>query len=167
MGIVSIHHEPLLTIINPFPRRILFTLIFMIVPLGMFAQPRSSKTNWLQEKNEQTARWRMGFGANVGEPIGFHLFAYRLHRICKQDFSITKRVSVAASIGREGYIFPGSIESRNAGWGSGGIRYGLDLKVYIPFYLNPYIGVGVERGGVGTTVLWIPKPIWPGGSGLR
>lgn len=122
-------------------------LSLLLVSVSAFAQKNKGKSNWLQDKNEYTARWRVGAGLDVSEPMGVDLQFYRLSKICTGDFSITKKLAVGTWVGKEGLIFGNLIDESNGGiWKSGGIRYGVDLKFYIPIVLNPYIGFGVEGG---------------------
>ncbi len=104
------------------------------------------KTNWLQEKNEYTARWRIGFGVHAGEPTGIHLQFYRLSKICTSDFSILKKLSLNVYLSKEGYIFSNTLKNSNKGWEAGGTRLGLDIKFYFPILLNPYFSFGCESG---------------------
>lgn len=104
------------------------------------------KTNWLQDKKEFTGRWRVGVGIDVTEPSGADIQFYRLSKICTGAFSITKKLSFGISAGKEGVFLGKLIEKSNSSWKSGGTRLGLDLKLYIPVLLNPYIGFGVEGG---------------------
>ncbi len=113
--------------------------------IGVFAQKNKAKTNWIQDKNEYTGRWRVGFGIDILEPTGVDAQFYRLSKICTSDFSILKKISVGVWVGKEG-VFTSSALKKINNWESGGIRYGLDFKFYIPIFLNPYLGFGVEGG---------------------
>ena len=129
-------------------RRLILTkelalLILILFNVGAFAQHK--QTNWLKEKKEFTGRWRIGIGVDVAEPTGIDAQFYRLSKICTNDFSIMKKMSIGAWVGKEGTI-TGSLLKKINGWESGGIRYGIDLKFYIPIILNPCIGFGVEGG---------------------
>lgn len=122
-------------------------LSILLASASAFAQKNKGKSNWLQDKNEYTARWRVGAGLDVSEPMGVDLQFYRLSKICTGDFSIAKKLAVGTWVGKEGLIFGNLIDESNGGiWKSGGVRYGIDLKLYIPIVLNPYIGFGVEGG---------------------
>ncbi|MHC1704964.1 MAG: hypothetical protein AB9846_13730 [Tenuifilaceae bacterium] len=120
--------------------------ILLLLSFSVFAQKNKGKTNWLQEKNQYTARWRVGVGLDVIEPTGVDVQFYRLSKICTGDFSITKKVSIGLYAGREGLLAGKLVEKGNTSWSSGGNRYGIDLKFYIPIILNPYFGFGVEGG---------------------
>lgn len=123
-----------------------FTLsILLLVSIGCFAQNNKGKTNWLQEKNEFTARWRVGFGLNAMEPTGVDVQFYRLSKLCTNNFSIIKKLSIGVWAGKEGVLSRSTLKEIE-GWESGGIRYGIDFKFYIPIFLNPYIGFGAEGG---------------------
>jgi len=123
----------------------LFVLVFVLLSIHAFAQHK--KTNWIQDKKEYTGRWRAGIGVDACEPTGIDVQFYRLSKICTSDFSITKKIAVGTWIGKEGLIFGSLIDKSNDGiWKSGGIRYGIDLKFYIPILFNPYLGFGVEGG---------------------
>ena len=105
------------------------------------------KSNWIQDKKSHTGRWRVGVGLDVLEPTGIDLQFYRLSRICTSDFSITKKMAIGTWIGTEGLILASTIDKQNKiEWEKGSLRYGLDLKFYIPIILNPYIGIGAEGG---------------------
>ena len=122
-------------------------LLFMVcLSTNLFAQKNKAKTNWIQEKQDFTARWRVGMGVDIAEPSGADLQFYRLSRICTGAFSITKKLSVGVFVGKEGYLFGSTIKKGNGTWQSGGTRYGLDIKFYFPILLNPYIGIGAEGG---------------------
>lgn len=121
--------------------------ILLLSSLFVCAQKNKGKSNWLSEKNEYTGRWRVGFGFDASEPMGLDVQFYRLSKICTNDFSITKKIAVGTWVGKEGVIFGSLIENSNKDiWKSGGIRYGIDLKLYIPIFFNPYIGFGAEGG---------------------
>ncbi len=122
-----------------------FILLLVVVNLTSFGQKKTAKTNWLQDKKEFTGRWRVGFGVDVIEPTGIDAQFYRLSKICTNDFSIIKKMSIGTWVGKEGAV-TGSLLRKINGWESGGIRYGIDLKLYIPIILNPYIGIGAEGG---------------------
>lgn len=123
----------------------LFVLAFVLLSIDAFAQHK--KTNWIQDKKEYTGRWRAGIGVDACEPTGIDVQFYRLRKICTSDFSITKKIAVGTWMGKEGIIFGSLINKSNDGiWKSGGMRYGIDLKFYIPIFLNPYIGFGAEGG---------------------
>lgn len=127
----------------------LLTLILFIgiqfLGVSLCAQPRK-QTNWLTEKQDFDQRWRIGFGANIGEPTGLHVQFYRLCRICKQSIAITKKFSVDASVSTEGFLFSRFVEKRNPNWERGGVRAGIDAKLYFKMPLNPYVGIGAELG---------------------
>lgn len=111
------------------------------------AHAQHKKTNWLQDKKAQTERWRVGVGLDFLEPTGIDLQFYRLSRICTGDFSITKKMAVGTWVGMEGLMMASTIDKQNKiEWKKGSLRYGVDLKFYIPIVLNPYIGLGVEGG---------------------
>ena len=127
--------------------RNLVLTILLLSCIGCFAQKNKGKSNWLSEKKEYTARWRVGFGFDASEPMGLDVQFYRLSKICTNDFSITKKLAVGTWVGKEGVIFGSLIDNSNKDmWKSGGLRYGIDLKLYIPIFLNPYIGFGAEGG---------------------
>lgn len=119
--------------------------ILLFVSIGSFAQNNKGKTNWLQEKNEYTARWRVGCGINIMEPTGVDAQFYRLSKLCTNNFSIIKKISIGVWVGQEG-VLTNSLLKEIEGWESGGVRYGLDFKFYIPIFLNPYLGFGAEGG---------------------
>jgi hypothetical protein len=121
-------------------------LVLVFISTCLFAQKNKAKTNWLLEKKEFTARWRVGVGVDLAEPSGVDVQFYRLSRICTGAFSITKKLSVGIYVGKEGYLFGSMIEKGNDSWQYGGTRFGLDIKFYFPIILNPYIGVGAEGG---------------------
>ncbi|HOP03081.1 MAG TPA: hypothetical protein PL017_03565 [Tenuifilaceae bacterium] len=122
---------------------IILNLIFL--SFASNSQPRK-QTNWLKDKQSYEQRWRVGVGINIGEPTGVHVQFYRLCRICKQSIAITKRMSVDASVSQEGLILSKFVENRNPTWSMGGMRAGIDLKLYFRMPLNPYVGVGGEVG---------------------
>jgi len=126
-------------------KKLLF-LLLLLVSFSSFAQRNKGKTNWLQEKKEYTARWRVGVGADALEPTGLDVQFYRLNKICTGNFSIIKKLSIGVFAGKEGLISGSLIEKVNENWKSGRIRYGIDLKLYIPVILNPYVGFGAEGG---------------------
>jgi hypothetical protein len=125
--------------------KIIALLFILIICLPGYSQQRK-KTNWIQDKKTHEARWRFGLGLHVGEPSGVHLQLYRLCRICKQSIAIRKRISIDASVSKEGYILPALVEKSNNNWQGGGTRIGLDFKYYFPISLNPYLGIGIESG---------------------
>lgn len=111
----------------------------------LYAQQK--RTSWLQEKRERTGRWRVGIGVQALEPSGLDVQLYRLSQICTGDFSITKKIAIGVWAGVEGLLFNSLIDKQNSiAWKSGGFRYGIDAKFYLPFKLNPYFGIGVEGG---------------------
>jgi len=55
-------------------------------------------------KKEFTGRWRIGFGLDVSEPTGIDAQFYRLSKICTNNFSIIKKVSLGTWVGKEGVI---------------------------------------------------------------
>jgi len=118
-------------------------ILLLTFSIEVFAQHK--KTNWLQDKKEFTGRWRVGVGLDVSEPTGVDAQFYRLSKICTSDFSIMKKISIGTWVGKEGVVF-GSLIKKTNSWESGGIRYGIDLKFYIPIFLNPYLGFGIEGG---------------------
>lgn len=122
-------------------------LIFTLLMFGYcgFSQPRK-QTNWLKDKEEFEQRWRLGFGINVGEPSGIHIQLYRLCRICKQSITITKRMSVDVGVASEGLLISKIIEKKNPTWSKGGVRTGIDFKLYFKMPMNPYFGIGGELG---------------------
>jgi hypothetical protein len=123
-----------------------FLLLFLLF-LSVGASAQHKQTNWLQEKKEYTGRWRVGCGLDVSEPTGIDVQFYRLSKICTNDFSIIKKLAIGTWVGKEGVVFGSLIDkSNNDTWKSGGIRYGIDLKFYIPIFLNPYLGFGAEGG---------------------
>jgi hypothetical protein len=109
------------------------------------AQSRK-KTNWLEDKKSNITRWRIGVGANVGEPTGAHIQLYRLSGICTRTINIKKKFSIDLSISQEGLVFANIIQKQNSTWEKGGTRGAIDLKVYFPMRPNPYIGIGGEIG---------------------
>ena len=121
-------------------------ILILVSSLSADAQKNKAKTNWIQEKNEYTARWRVGVGGDVVEPTGVDVQFYRLSRICTGAFSITKKLSIGVFVGKEGYLLARMIEEGNNTWKSGGTRFGMDVKFYFPIILNPYIGIGAEGG---------------------
>ena len=123
------------------------TLILIVFLFSNSAQAQHKKSNWLQDKKEHTGRWRVGFGADIAEPTGIDIQFYRLSRICTGDFSITKKIAIGTWAGKEGLFF-GNITKRSNSveWETSGLRYGIDLKLYLPVFFNPYIGVGIEGG---------------------
>jgi hypothetical protein len=120
-------------------------LFILLICLQAYSQKRK-KTNWIQDKNAHETRWRIGSGIHIGEPTGIHLQFYRLCRICTQSIAIRKKISIDASLSKEGYIIPTLIENNNNSWQRGGTRIGLYFKYYLPFSLNPYLGIGIESG---------------------
>jgi len=121
--------------------------ILLLSCIGGFAQKNKGKSNWITEKKEYTGRWRIGFGFDASEPMAVDVQFYRLSKICTNDFSITKKLAIGTWVGKEGVIFGSLIDNSNKDiWKSGGVRYGIDLKFYIPIFLNPYIGFGAEGG---------------------
>lgn len=124
-----------------------FVTINMLLSINNYGYAQHKKTNWLQDKNEHTGRWRVGIGADIAEPTGLDIQFYRLSRICTSDFSITKKTAIGVWAGMEGLLLANLIEQQNrVTWEKGSLRFGVDLKFYIPIVLNPYIGVGVEGG---------------------
>lgn len=119
--------------------------ILLLASIGSIAQTNKGKTNWLQEKKEFTGRWRIGFGLNMMEPTGVDAQFYRLSKLCTNNFSIIKKLSIGVWAGKEGTLSKSMLKEIE-GWESGGIRYGLDFKFYIPIFLNPYLGFGAEGG---------------------
>lgn len=122
------------------------TLVSLILLTHNGLAQARKKTNWLQDNKEYTQRWRVGGGLNIGEPTGIHLQFYKLSRICQTSNSITKKLSVDISVGKEGLMFENSLIKKNTTWISGGTRFGVDFKYYIPFYLDGYLGAGYEGG---------------------
>lgn len=120
-------------------------LLVHLLALSISAFSQHKKTNWLEDKKEFTGRWRIGVGLDVCEPTGIDIQFYRLSKICTNDFSILKKIAVGVWVGKEGVISRSLLKNINS-WESGGIRYGLDLKFYIPIFLNPYLGFGGEVG---------------------
>lgn len=120
-------------------------LLLILLSISAYAQKNKAKTNWLQEKNEFTGRWRVGFGLNFMEPTGVDAQFYRLSKLCTNNFSIIKKLSIGVWAGKEGVLSKNMLKEVE-GWESGGIRYGIDFKFYIPIFLNPYIGFGAEGG---------------------
>ncbi|MBC7124742.1 MAG: hypothetical protein H5T24_03860 [Bacteroidales bacterium] len=111
----------------------------------LYAQQK--RTNWLQEKNEYTGRWRVGVGANIVEPTAVDVQFYRLSKICTSQFAINKKISIGIWAGMEGLLLGSLIERQNnETWEKGSLRYGIDTKFYLPILLNPYIGFGIEGG---------------------
>jgi len=122
-------------------------LVLMLFLSSLTLDAQHKKSNWIQDKKEYTGRWRVGFGFDVSEPMGADFQFYRLSKICTNDFSIIKKLAVGTWVGKEGVIFGSLIDNSNKDiWKSGGLRYGLDLKFYIPILFNPYLGFGVEGG---------------------
>jgi hypothetical protein len=125
-----------------------FSIVVLLVFCGAHQlQAQRKKSNWLQDKKDHTGRWRVGVGLDVLEPTGIDVQFYRLSKVCTSDFSITKKMAIGTWFGTEGLLSGGVIDSQNkVGWKKGSLRYGLDLKFYIPIILNPYIGIGAEGG---------------------
>ncbi|HOU75389.1 MAG TPA: hypothetical protein PLW22_11600 [Tenuifilum sp.] len=108
---------------------------------------QQKRTNWLQEKNEYTGRWRVGVGANIVEPTAVDVQFYRLSKICTSQFAINKKIAIGIWAGMEGLLLGSLIERQNnKTWEKGSIRYGIDAKFYLPIALNPYFGFGIEGG---------------------
>lgn len=108
---------------------------------------QQKRTNWLQEKNEYTGRWRVGVGANIVEPTAVDVQFYRLSKICTSQFAINKKIAIGIWAGMEGLLLGSLIERQNnETWEKGSIRYGIDAKFYLPIALNPYFGFGIEGG---------------------
>ena len=122
----------------------LVTAVFFASTAG-YSQPRK-QTNWLKEKKEVEQRWRVGAGIHAGEPTGIHLQLYKLCDICKQSITITKRMSIDASVSQEGTLLSKFMEKRDSTWEKGGLRAGLDFKIYFKTTMNPYFGLGAETG---------------------
>lgn len=127
-------------------RKIILQLVLLLIT-STSIQAQHKKSNWLQDKKEHTGRWRVGSGIDILEPTGFDIQFYRLSKICTSDFSITKKISIGAWLGYEGLISKKLLEEQNnVELGKDNFRYGLDLKFYLPIFLNPYIGIGAEGG---------------------
>ncbi|HOZ13246.1 MAG TPA: hypothetical protein PK784_00535 [Tenuifilaceae bacterium] len=125
----------------------LSTLVLLVFCCTPQLQAQRKKSNWLQDKKDHTGRWRVGLGLDVLEPTGIDVQFYRLSKVCTSDFSITKKMAIGTWVGTEGLLLGGVIDSQNkVEWKNGSLRYGLDLKFYIPIILNPYIGIGAEGG---------------------
>jgi len=128
------------------------TVTFSITLLLLFfcvqqLHAQHKKSNWLQDKKEHTGRWRVGVGLDVLEPTGIDVQFYRLSKVCTSDFSITKKMAIGTWFGTEGLLLGGVIDSQNkVEWKREALRYGVDLKFYLPIFLNPYIGIGAEGG---------------------
>jgi hypothetical protein len=123
--------------------RISMLALYIFICINAYSQHK--KTNWLQEKNQTTARWRVGAGIDFMEPTGIDVQFYRLSKYCTNNFSIIKKLSIGVWVGKEGVLSKSMIKESES-WESSGIRYGIDFKFYIPIFLNPYIGIGVEGG---------------------
>ncbi|OFY04091.1 MAG: hypothetical protein A2W99_11140 [Bacteroidetes bacterium GWF2_33_16] len=118
-------------------------VLFIFICINAYSQQK--RTNWLQEKNQTTARWRVGGGIILMEPTGIDVQFYRLSKFCTNNFSIIKKLSIGVWVGKEGILSQSMIKESEI-WESSGIRYGIDFKFYIPIFLNPYFGIGVEGG---------------------
>lgn len=125
--------------------RNIFVCLLVVANLSCLAQINKGKSNWIQDKKEYTGRWRIGVGADVLEPTGVDLQFYRLSKICTNNFSIIKKVALGVWLGKEG-VLSSSVLKKVNNWESSGLRYGFDLKFYIPIFLNPYLGFGAEGG---------------------
>lgn len=126
---------------------ILSIVVLLLFCFAQQLQAQHKKSNWLQDKKDHTGRWRVGLGLDVLEPTGIDVQFYRLSKVCTSDFSITKKMAIGTWVGMEGLLLGGVIDSQNkVEWKNGSLRYGLDLKFYIPIILNPYIGIGAEGG---------------------
>jgi len=123
------------------------TAVLLVVFCTLQLQAQRKKSNWLQDKKDHTGRWRVGLGLDVLEPTGIDVQFYRLSKVCTSDFSITKKMAIGTWVGVEGLLLGNVIDNQNkVEWKKGALRYGVDLKFYIPIVLNPYIGIGAEGG---------------------
>jgi hypothetical protein len=138
----KINHKQRLSLALKFS---VFFLLLVITSLNVAAQSRK-KTNWLEDKKSNTTRWRIGVGANIGEPTGAHIQLYKLSSICTRSIQIKKKFSIDLSVSQEGLVFGDIIHKQNSTWEKGGTRGAIDLKVYFPMSPNPYIGIGGEIG---------------------
>ncbi|QKG80700.1 hypothetical protein [Tenuifilum thalassicum] len=132
--------------------------IILFLPLGLvilqsflltnISHAQRQRSNWIQQKNAYKGRWRVGFGIDVTDPTGVDMQFYRLNGVCDRSFSITKKIAIGIWAGMEGIVTGPIIEKQNndANWESGSIRFGSDIKFYLPMALNPYIGIGFESG---------------------
>ncbi|PKP39739.1 MAG: hypothetical protein CVT98_00680 [Bacteroidetes bacterium HGW-Bacteroidetes-15] len=121
-------------------------LVFFVIGSNLAYSQSRKKTNWLEDKKSHITRWRIGVGANIGEPTGAHVQLYKLSGICTKTVNIKKKFSIDLSISQEGHVFGQIIQKKNSTWEKGGTRGAVDLKVYFPMRPNPYIGVGGEIG---------------------
>ncbi|MFO8023163.1 MAG: hypothetical protein R6U65_11895 [Perlabentimonas sp.] len=124
---------------------VVITLLVLLLQPEVQAQ-NSRKSNWLDSKKAHIGRWRIGSGLNVGEPTGLHVQFYKVSGICTKTINIRKKLSLDLGVSQEGLIFPKLINENNPTWDSGGFRFGLDFKIYLPIALNPYLGIGTELG---------------------
>lgn len=134
---------------NNFKSILIFLIAFagLTIITGLEGNAQRKQSNWITEKNDRTGRWRIGFGIDASEPMGVDVQFYRLSKFCTNNFSVIKKLAVGTWVGKEGVIFGSLINNtNNDSWKSGGIRYGIDLKFYIPILFNPYIGIGAEGG---------------------
>lgn len=125
----------------------IFAVVLITVLSINTLSAQQKRTNWLQEKNEYTGRWRVGVGADIVEPTGVDIQFYRLSKICTSDFSINKKIAIGIWVGKEGLLLNSLIDKQNTTiWEKGSFRYGIDAKFYLPIALNPYFGFGFEGG---------------------
>lgn len=122
------------------------TVLITVLSINtLYAQQK--RTNWLQEKNEYTSRWRVGVGGDIVEPTGIDIQFYRLSKICTSQFAINKKIAIGIWTGVEGLFLGSLIDRQNTKvWEQGSLRYGIDAKFYLPIVLNPYFGFGIEGG---------------------
>lgn len=136
------------SILNPL--KIIVLILFQITFTPSFGQGKRNegKPTWLDIAKSAEARWRIGGGMNTGSNTGVHLMLYKLSDVCTSggQVVIVKKLSFDLSASQEGLVFSKSLSKNDSTWEKGGIRIGLDLKGYIPFYFNPYVGIGYEGG---------------------
>lgn len=123
-------------------------IVYLIAALPLNTlQAQPKRTNWIQQKNEYTGRWRVGVGADFVEPTALDVQFYRLSKICTSQFAINKKIAIGIWAGMEGLLLGSLIKSQNnEAWEKGNLRYGIDTKFYLPIVLNPYFGLGIEGG---------------------
>ena len=101
------------------------TLVLLLYCCTQQLQAQHKKNNWLQDKKEHTARWRVGVGFDVLEPSGINVQFYRLSKICTSDFSITKKMAIGTWVGEEGFLMGSIIDTKISWIGRRGV-YAMD-----------------------------------------